>query len=377
MRNLFFFGTLRHLPLLEIVLGHDLRSITITPATLHGYKVSSVVEGPFPMIEKVKGAVADGVFVQGLNEADVERLDYYERSFGYDLAPVTLGSGDAAESYLPRAGLWTGQGSWSIEEWAQDWATLSCHAASEVMGYMGRLAPSEIARIFPRIRARAASKVRAAKSKHGERTMTGRVDVENITRPYLDYYALDDIQLRHVRFDGAMSDSLDRAVFVATDAAIVLPYDPARDRVLLVEQIRMGPILRGDVSNWQLEPIAGGIDPGETPQEAAHREAMEEAGLTLRNLETIAEVYPTPGTSTEFYYIFAALADLPDDSARIGGLEAEDEDIRSHILSFDELMDMVQRCAVANAPLVTATYWLAHHRDRLRLAGTGGTPDAT
>ena len=197
------------------------------------------------------------------------------------------------------------------------------------------------------------------------------------TRSYSKFFALDDIRLRHQRFDGGVSDELERAVFIAADAALVLPYDPVRDRVMLVEQFRTGPFVRGDHRCWQLEPIAGRLDPGETPEQAARREAWEEAGLNIGRLEKIAETYTSPGNSSEFYYTFVGLADLPDDCIGTGGLEAEGEDIRSHLLSFNELMTLCDSRQAANTPLVMAAYWLARHRSRLRLEGQTATPEAT
>ena len=137
----------------------------------------------------------------------------------------------------------------------------------------------------------------------------------------------------------------------------------------------MGPIGRGDRSAWQLEPIAGHIDAGETPQEAIRREAMEEAGLTLGALEEIAQVYPSPGASTDFFYYYLGLADLPDAVTGAGGLAEENEDIRSHLMSFDDLMARAERLDLANATLVMGAYYLARHRDRLRSAGAGDTPE--
>ncbi|WP_289085984.1 LLM class flavin-dependent oxidoreductase, partial [uncultured Sulfitobacter sp.] len=204
------------------------------------------------------------------------------------------------------------------------------------------------------IRSRAAAQVNALRSKHGAGTLDGEVRIDRIDRAYTNYFALNEYHLAHERFDGTMTDVLERAVFVATDAALVLPYDPVRDRVMLVEQLRMGPVARGDRAQWQLEPIAGRVDPGESPEDAAHREAQEEAGLTLRKLEKIAEVYASPGDSTEFFYIYLGLADLPDDSTGVNGLEAENEDIRSHLIGFDALMTMVDQLEAANAPLVIA-----------------------
>lgn len=377
MRNLFFFGTLRHVPLLEVVLGRKSADIDAKPGVVRGYRVSAVAEGPFPTIEAEQAANAEGLAVSDLTAADIARLDYYEGAFGYDLASVTLEDGSAAELYLPEPGRWTADGPWSLDGWVAAHGEMSVIAAREVMGYFGIRSRDEVAAMFVMIRARADSQVRAKRSRHGSDVFRGTLDVVEKTRPYVDFYAMDAMRLRHAQFDGSMSAELDRAIFVASDAALVLPYDPVRDCVLVVEQVRFGPLSRGDRTCWQHEPIAGRIDPGEQPVEAARREAREEAGLEIGALELIAEAYPTPGTSTEFYFIYLGIADLPSGTVGSGGLEDENEDIRSHIWSFDELMARVARYDIANTPLVTCAYYLSHHRDRLRSENAGRTPGNT
>lgn len=375
MHNLFFYGTLRHLPLLEIVLGRPRDAFDASPAVLTDHSVQGVAEGPFPMISTAAGERAQGVLLRDLSTDDLARLNFYEGSFEYDLRDVVLAEGQGAQVYFPTPGAWTAQEPWDFDAWCSDWGAATVIAAREVMGYFGSRSREEVAVMFPVIRARAASTLRARSSRHGRETFRGDIDITARSRPYSNFFAVDDLRLRHARFDGTLSDELERAVFMAADAALVLPYDPQRDAVLVVEQIRMGPIARGDRTAWQIEPIAGRIDPGETPEQAARREAIEEAGLTLQTLETIAEVYPSPGTSSEFYYVFLGIADLPDSAAGLGGLAAEGEDIRSHILSFDTLMQRVAQCDVVNAPLITAAYYLSHHRERLRSEGAAGTPN--
>jgi ADP-ribose pyrophosphatase len=377
MKNLFFYGTLRHIPLLEIVLGRAAAEITFTSQELKNHAALAVAEGPFPCVVNRAGAVTKGLLVEGLSDTDIARLDFYEGSFAYDLRDVMLSGGHRAQIYFPAPGVWTTAEPWDLAEWEKDWAALSCFAAREVMDYFGKYSVAQVGKMFPMIRTRAAAMVNAAQSKHGAGTLNGKVDVQQIDRVYTNYFALNEYRLQHERFDGTMSGVLERAVFVASDAALVLPYDPVRDCVMLVEQLRMGPIARGDGSVWQLEPIAGRVDPGETPQEAAHREAAEEAGITLKTLEKVGEVYASPGDSTEFFYIYVGLTDLPDKSTGVSGLHTEDEDIRSHLMSFDDLMSMVDAQQAANAPLVLAAYWLARHRDRLRLAPPKVTPDIT
>jgi len=136
----------------------------------------------------------------------------------------------------------------------------------------------------------------------------------------------------------------------------------------------MGPLGRGDPEVWHLEPIAGRIDPGEDAETAALREAVEEAGLHINQLETVARGYPSPGDSTGYYHIFVGVTDLPDDAAGLGGLEDEAEDICARLIPFNDFIGMAEDMAIANTPLALLAYWLAHHRSRLRLHGHTATP---
>lgn len=184
--------------------------------------------------------------------------------------------------------------------------------------------------------------------------------------PYAQFFSIEEYDLRFRQFNGGMSDLVTRAVFISGDAVTVLPYDPVRDRVLVVEQFRAGPFGRGDANPWQLEAIAGRIDGGETPEAAARREAVEEAELTLGALEKVAEYYPTPGICAEYLYSYVALCDLPDGSAGVFGVPGEAEDIRGHIIGFEDLMALVASGEVGNAPLILTALWLQRERARLR-----------
>ena len=366
MTQLFFYGTLRHIPLLECVLGRPADLLQIRDAVLPGYGVLAACDGPFPVLEPDDTAQAHGIAVSGLSRDDMARLTYYESGFDYDLRTLTLGSGDTAQVYVPTPGQWRTQGLWDLSAWVQDWAALSINAAQEVMAGFGTVPPDVIARRFPRIRARAWARVLAQRSRHGAGVLKGHVDLLERRRAHTNFFAMDDLKLRHETFEGGTSGVLDRSVFIASDAAIVLPYDPLSDRVLLVEQIRMGPIGRHDPVMWQMEPVAGLVDPGEEPEAAAHREAFEEAALTFSGLEAVGECYASPGCTTEFYHLFVGLCDLSHVESRIGGEESEGEDIRSHVMDFDALLAMAEARRTANAPLTLLTYWLAHHRARLR-----------
>jgi ADP-ribose pyrophosphatase len=236
-----------------------------------------------------------------------------------------------------------------------------------VLRAAGRLPAVSVAKRLGALQVAAASRVRAAGAvARGLRVGSGEVVAGVPQASHAGFFGLDIWELQHRRFDGRMSAGLVREVFVMGDAVTVLPYDPVRDRVLLIEQMRMGPLGRGDPLPWQLEAIAGRIDPGETPEVAARREAMEEAGLVLGALEKVAEYYPTPGAVTEYLYSYVALCDLPDGVAGVFGAAEEAEDIKGHLMPFDRLVEVMAAGEIGNAPLLLTVLWLQRERDRLR-----------
>ena len=111
------------------------------------------------------------------------------------------------------------------------------------------------------------------------------------------FYRLDRLHLRHRQFSGEMGPTLSRELFVRHDAVCVLPYDPQRDQVVLIEQFRVGAMQKS-ANPWMLELVAGLIDKDEEPDEVARREAVEEADLTLTSLWPITAYYPSPGDRT-------------------------------------------------------------------------------
>jgi nudix-type nucleoside diphosphatase (YffH/AdpP family) len=212
---------------------------------------------------------------------------------------------------------------------------------------------------LPMMAVRAASRLRAQAGKDGGKM---GVHVAGVTQPYARFFAVEEYDLTHDRFDGAVSPALRRAVFVMGDAVTVLPYDPQRGKVLLVQQFRAGPFARGDSACWPLEPIAGRIDAGETPAAAALREAHEEAGLQLRDMHLVASYYPSPAAVSEYLYSYVAICDLPDDAAGLYGLAGEGEDIKTQIITLDDLLARLAAGQLNNGPLILTALWLAQNK---------------
>lgn len=371
MTNLFFYGSLRDPELLDIVLGEDQSSVEITPATLSDHNVFWAKGQGFPMIAAANGQELQGVAALGLTEDHIARLNFYEGGFAYDLLSMTAQHGDRqieVQVYWPEAGLYEPAQPWLLQDWQESWGALSREAATEVMALYGAVSHQELQLRFPRIRAMAASRLRAREGKTPSLRAgftASQVEVER-QRTHDGFYKLDTMHLRHPKFDGSTSELLRREVFISADATIVLPYDPVRDEVLLVEQFRMGPTGRGDPYPWCLEPVAGYVDPGETPEQTAFRETEEEAGLTLRSLETVSFGYASPGASSEYFYLYVGICDLADTRRETNGLDSEGEDIRSHIISFNDAMDLIDSGEINVLPTILCLNWLARHRERLR-----------
>ena len=183
---------------------------------------------------------------------------------------------------------------------------------------------------------------------------------------YKGFFSVEEHDLTYQKFNNEQSNVVTRSTIVSSDAVIVLPYDPVNDRILLIEQFRAGPYVKGDENPWVLEPIAGLIDEGETPESAGTREAQEEALLEIKRLELVARSYPSPGVSTEFFHQYIGIVELLDSSNLIAGLQSENEDIRSHIFEYEQFFEMIESGKVKVGPLILLGLWLSKNRNRLR-----------
>lgn len=182
--------------------------------------------------------------------------------------------------------------------------------------------------------------------------------------PFQGYFRIDKYKLRHRCFAGGWTEPFYREVFERGHAAAVLPYDPVRDAVVLQEQFRIGA-LEAPGGPWQLEIVAGIIDPGESVEDVARREAVEEAGLVLRELHHIQDYLASPGGTSERISLYVGRVDSTN-AGGIFGLAEEAEDIRVRVLPFDQAMAEMLARPINAASIVIALQWLALNRDALR-----------
>ncbi len=193
-----------------------------------------------------------------------------------------------------------------------------------------------------------------------------RDDVEVIAREacFSGFYKLDRLRLRHRQFAGGMGPELTRELFVRFDAVCVLPYDPQRDCVVLIEQFRVGALDKS-ANPWLLELVAGLIDKDEVPEEVARREAIEEANLQLTSLWPITQYYPSPGGSDERVHLYVGRCDS-EGAGGVYGLAEEGEDIRVHVWPLEDALAAVRDGRIDNAASIIALQWLALNRAEVR-----------
>lgn len=382
----FFYGSLQAPELLSIVSGREEAALDLSPATLRDHAVMRVAGEGFPCLVAAPGGAVAGAVMAARDAQEAARIVFFEDEEEFELRPVTVETQAGpveARAFFPRARL-NPEGPWSFEEWRARERPLLLECAQEIMALYEQGTDWSDLSMWPGIKNRARARVRAARENAaraaGAAPPVGAaavlpdapsdVRLERLRRPYASYFGVEEMEIRHALFGGGESPVLHRAAFVSGDAVTVLPYDPVRDEVLLIAQWRAGPQARGDAHPWPLEVIAGRLDAEESAEDAARREAREEAGLALGPCIPVGGYYPSPGILAEKIESFLACADLSA-AGGVHGLEEEAEDIATLRLPFAEAMALVDRGAVNSATALVSLLQLARLREGLRKDWTG------
>jgi nudix-type nucleoside diphosphatase (YffH/AdpP family) len=146
-------------------------------------------------------------------------------------------------------------------------------------------------------------------------------------------------------------------------AVAVLPYDPGRRVATLVSQFR-APVLYSGGPPSHVEVPAGLLDEGAAADEA-RREALEETGLRLNQLDFIASAWTMPGISTERMDLFLASYGEADRVGAGGGLAAEGEAVAVHEIPLPELAAMCRRGVLTDMKTLTLLFALQVRRPDL------------
>ena len=190
------------------------------------------------------------------------------------------------------------------------------------------------------------------------------VRLHNRETLYSGFLEVDQYEVSHELFDGGWSKVLEREVMHRKEIAALLPFDPERQEVVLIEQFRVGAWAGDWPHPWLLECIAGVMEAGESAGEVAVREAEEEAGCQVLELELIGRFFTTPGGSSELVNLFCGRIDATG-LGGIHGLADEGENIKASVWSLPDVLALVEDGRVCNAKTLVALQWLALNHPRL------------
>lgn len=179
---------------------------------------------------------------------------------------------------------------------------------------------------------------------------------------YDGFFQMHKLYLRHKTFAGSEIE-IQRELFYRDDAVCALLYDAVKQSVVLIEQFRVGAF---DSSNgpWLLELVAGIVEKGETTEDVARREAVEEAGAQLGEIKHITRFSPSTGATREYIDLLCAQVDSSGVEG-IHGLPEEGEDIKVHVIPVEDAFELVQQGIINNAPAIIALQWLQLNKSAL------------
>lgn len=191
------------------------------------------------------------------------------------------------------------------------------------------------------------------------RDLTGnpRVRILDVEVLACEWSVLRRTTFEYLGSDGQWSTQL-RETYDRGDGATILLYDVEHATVLLTRQFRLPAYVNGHPDGMLVETAAGLLD-GEHPEAAIRREAVEETGHTVGEVERVFEVYMSPGSVTERLHFFAAPYGPRTATGPGGGVAEEGEDVDVVELSFAEALRMVKTGEIADAKTIMLLQWAA------------------
>jgi ADP-ribose diphosphatase len=162
--------------------------------------------------------------------------------------------------------------------------------------------------------------------------------------------------------DGETLSSV-RDVLRVGKVAAVLPIDLERGELVLIRQFRLAAHLatkKGEL----IEIVAGHVEAGETPAQAAMRECVEEIGVRPKALYEMFPFLPAPGSIDEYATMFLGIVDASGVPERAGAAD-EKEATRPMRVTIGAAIAALEHGTMHNGFLILALQWLALHRHTL------------
>lgn len=169
------------------------------------------------------------------------------------------------------------------------------------------------------------------------------IQIKEIQNLFVGFNKIKKFKLTHKLFRGGMSNIISREVVQRGDVVCVIPVDTINDKILLVEQFRIGAYA-AEMNSWILEFPAGMHEIVDYPIITAKRELKEETGISeYRYIKQLSDrILISPGFTDEAVVYFLVDVHLDDSmNKQVHGLESEGEDIRLHVLTLEEMSNII------------------------------------
>ncbi|MGD8326526.1 MAG: NUDIX domain-containing protein [Sphingomonadales bacterium] len=164
-----------------------------------------------------------------------------------------------------------------------------------------------------------------------------------------DWGILTKYDVSYQHSDGERQE-FSRETYDRGHGAVVLPYNPENGKVILTRQWRLPAFVTGHKEDL-IEACAGLLDERD-PVSAIRKEAEEEIGMSLGEVEKIGEFYMSPGSVTERLHFFVAPYEGCVATDVVRGVRGEGEDIKVIELSLTQALEMIDSNEIIDAKTV-------------------------
>jgi ADP-ribose pyrophosphatase len=176
-----------------------------------------------------------------------------------------------------------------------------------------------------------------------------------------DFLKVEEAQVQYELFSGEMGVPVRRLSLERGNSVAVLVFNLDTQKIILINQFRYPTYKNGH--GWVIELIAGMVDEGETPEESARRELLEEAGLTISSFEHICDFYPSPGGSSEMIFLYyAEVSGKFAVYSQTGGLPGHGEDIMTMEVALEEALNKIKTGEIVDAKTIMGIFWLENRQ---------------
>jgi nudix-type nucleoside diphosphatase (YffH/AdpP family) len=173
--------------------------------------------------------------------------------------------------------------------------------------------------------------------------------IRNIKKEELsdNWYTLNNYNFDYQREDGSW-ETQQRESYDCGDGAAILLYNRERKTVILTRQFRIPTYVNGNDDGMMVEVCAGLLEEL-SPEECIKKEALEETGYKINEVQQVMVTFMCPGSVTQKLYLFMAAYDSHMKVAKGGGALDETENIEVLEFSFTKALDMISNGEIKDA----------------------------